>query len=160
MKDVKADKDIRAGKILRALIEGIDPRTGEALSGESVLHQADVLRAMLAAVAALERSAARAQRRALLPDNVGRNWTGDEESKLIAEFKGGESPEVIARKHRRTLRAVEARLERLGLLRAEQRMTRGGYPGVSDAAHSPRARRPRRMRPAILTRKRPPRRAR
>lgn len=159
MKDVKAEKDIRAAQILKALIEGMDPRTGEALSGESVLQQAEVLRALLAAVAALERSAARAQRRSLLPDNVGRSWTGEEENKLIAAFKAGELPPVLARKHRRTLRAVEARLERLGLLSADQRLTRDGFPGVSDAR--PRGLRgPRRMRRAILARKRPQRRAR
>lgn len=159
MKDVKADKDTRAAEILKALIEGTDPRTGEALSGESVLQQAEVLRAMLAAVAALDRSAARAQRRSLLPDNVGRSWTGEEENKLIAAFKAGDSPEALARKHRRTLRAVEARLERLGLLSADQRLTRGGFPGVSEVRPKGVSG-PRRMRRAILARKRPQRRAR
>ena len=160
MKDIKADKEIRAGEIIKALIEGVDPRSGEAISGESVLHQAEVLRALLAAAAALERSAARAQRRSMMPDNVGRPWTGDEESRLVAAFKAGEAPEALARKHRRTLRAVEARLERLGLLTADQRITRGGFPGVSDAPHHAGARGLRRMRRAILTGKRPQRRAR
>ncbi len=158
MKDVKAGKDIQAGQILKALIQGADPRTGEPVPAESVLHQAEVLRALLAAVAALERSAARAQRRAALPDNVGRAWTGEEESRLIAAFKTGEPPEVLARKHRRTLRAVEARLERLGLLTAEQRTTRGGFPGVADAPRPRSARGARRMCRAILARERPRRR--
>ena len=58
--------------ILNALIQGLDPHTGEPLAPDSALHRADVLRALLAAAAALEQSTARAQRRAQLPGNVGR----------------------------------------------------------------------------------------
>jgi hypothetical protein len=91
-----------------------------------------VLRALLAGLSALELTAARAQRRAQLPDNVGQAWTIDEESRLVGEFKSGESVEAIARKHGRTLRAIEARLEKLGLITAEERTTRGGFTGVSE----------------------------
>ncbi len=71
--------------------------------------------------------AARDQRRALLPDNVGRTWTADEETRMAETFKAGESPELIARKHRRTLRAIDARLQRMGLLNEEDRTTHGGF---------------------------------
>ena len=74
--------------------------------------------------------AARAQRRAQLPDNVGQAWTTDEESKLVAAFKSGDSPSAIAHRHGRTLRAIEARLERMGLITPEERTTRGGFSGV------------------------------
>lgn len=154
MQDTQADRDLKAGETLKLLIQGLDPRTGEALLSESVLQRAEVLRALLAAVAALERSAARAQRRSLLPANVGRTWTAEEETRLVAEFKAGEAPEVIARRHRRTLRAIEARLERLGLLRPSQRVTRGGFPGVSDTAHVRAGRRLPGRRRAILARRR------
>jgi hypothetical protein len=160
MHDTQADKDLRAGETLKALIQGLDPRTGEALPAESVLQRAEVLRALLAAVAALEHSAARAQRRALLPANVGRTWSAEEEDTLVAAFKAGETPEAIARRHRRTLRAIEARLERLGLLRADQRVTRGGFSGVSDAAPGRAARRLAGRRRAILAHKKPQRRPR
>ncbi len=158
MKDRNADHEIRAGEILKALIQGLDPRTGTALPAESVLHQAEVLRALLSAVAALERSAARALRRAQLPENVGRAWSADEENSLIAAFNAGQSPQALARTHQRTLRAVEARLVRLGLLSAEQRLTRGGFPGVSDVARPRRARGVRRMSRPPATRKRTQRR--
>ncbi len=104
---------------------------------------------------ALEQTAARAQRRAQLPDNVGQAWTTEEESKLVGEFKSGESADAIARKHGRTLRAIEARLEKLGLITAEERTTRGGFTGVSEAPP-----RPRMARGAILRRKRAQRRSR
>ena len=121
----------RARKVLQSLIQGIDPVSGEELSRETVLQHADVLRALLAGLSALEHTAARAQRRAQLPDNVGQTWTTEEESRLVAAFKSGDSPVVIAREHGRTLRAIEARLEKLGLITAAQRTTRGGFTGAS-----------------------------
>jgi len=125
------DKQTRARQILQSLIQGLDPVTGEELPRETVLQQADVLRALLAGLSALEQTAARALRRSQLPDNVGQAWTTEEESRLITSFKKGASPVAIAHEHGRTLRAIEARLEKLGLITAEQRMTRGGFTGVS-----------------------------
>lgn len=114
-------------KILKALIAGVNPESAEPLPNESVLHRADVIRALLAGFNALDQSAARAQRRAQLPDNVGSAWTTEEEGRLVTAFKNGDSAAVIAREHGRTLRAIEARLEKLGLITAEQRTTRGGF---------------------------------
>jgi len=73
----------RARKILQALVEGVDPTTGVELEAGTVLQRADVLRALLAGVTALEQVSARAQRRAQLPDNVGRPWSADEERGLV-----------------------------------------------------------------------------
>ena len=63
------------------------------------------------------------------PGNVGQTWTTQEEKELVTAFKSGDSPVDIAQKHGRTLRAIEARLEKLGLITAEQRTTRGGFTG-------------------------------
>ena len=121
----------RARQILQSLIQGIDPVTTEELPHETVLQQADVLRALLAGLSALEQTAARSQRRAQLPDNVGRAWTTEEESRLVSAFKNGDSAIAIAHQHGRTLRAIEARLEKLGLITAEERTTRGGFTGTN-----------------------------
>jgi len=145
----------RARKILQSLIQGLDPTTGEELPHETVLQHADVLRALLAGLSALEQTAARAQRRSQLPDNVGQAWTTEEESRLVTAFKKGDSPVAIARQHGRTLRAIEARLEKLGLMTAEERSTRGGFTGVSDEPP-----RPSMGRGGILGRKRHQRRSR
>jgi DNA-binding NarL/FixJ family response regulator len=145
----------RARQILQSLIQGIDPITGEELQHETVLQQAEVLRALLAGLSALEQTAARAQRRAQLPDNVGQAWTTEEESRLVAAFKNGDSPASIARQHGRTLRAIEARLEKLGLITARERTTRGGFTGVSEAQPRPRG-----ARGGILARRRQQRRSR
>ena len=120
-----------ARSVLKTLIEGREPGSGEPLPSDCVIHRIEVLRALLAGLSAIEQTAARAQRRALLPDNVGRAWTTEEESKLVAMFKSGSSPSTLAIQHGRTLRAIEARLEKLGLITAEQRTTRGGFTGAS-----------------------------
>lgn len=113
--------------ILKSLIHGCDPLSGEGLPPECVVHRPDVLRALLAGFDALNLMAARAQRRAQLPDNVGSAWTTEEESRLVSAFKSGESPATIAHKHGRTLRAIEARLQKLSLITEEERTTRGGF---------------------------------
>ena len=119
----------RARKILQSLVQGVDPRTGEELAPGSVLQQAEVLRALLAGVAALDQVGARAHRRAQLPEKVGSPWTADEESSLVTAFQAGDPLPDIASRHGRTLRAIEARLERLGLLSAEQRVTNNSFTG-------------------------------
>ena len=116
-----------ATTILKALIEGREPNSLEPLPTGSIVHRADVLRALLAGVAALERVEVRYKRRAALPDNAGRTWSAEEDSRLVTAFKAGESPQTIAERHSRTLRAIEARLQRMGLLAPEDRVTRGGF---------------------------------
>jgi hypothetical protein len=113
----------RARQILQALIQGVDPFDGTELPSGTVLQQAEVLRALLAGVAALEQDAARASRRAQLPRNIGRSWTAEENSRLVAAFQAGQELTEIAARHGRTLRAIEARLEKLKLITAEQRTT-------------------------------------
>ena len=89
-------KESRARQILQALVQGVDPLTGEELPTGTILQHADVLRALLAGVGALEQMAARAQRRAQLPGNVGRAWTAEEEQVLMTEFQRGETMAAIA----------------------------------------------------------------
>lgn len=121
--------DTQPRTILTTLIQGCDPVSGEPLPRDCIIHRTEVLRALLAGLGALEQTAARAQRRAQLPENVGRSWTTEEEGELVEAFRRGDSPTDLARKHGRTLRAIEARLEKLGLITAEQRTTRGGFTG-------------------------------
>jgi len=60
---------------------------------------------------------------------VGSAWTAEEEQGLVKAFQAGDALADIAEKLGRTVRAVEARLERLGLLTAEQRSTRDSFTG-------------------------------
>jgi len=130
-------KETRARQILQSLVQGIDPLSGEELAPGTVLQHADVLRALLAGVSALEQMAARAQRRSQLPRNVGRAWDTDEDQALTTEFQRGDTTAAIAAAHGRTLRAIEARLERLGLLTPEQRSTQNSFSPAQTGRASP-----------------------
>ena len=123
----------RSKQVLQALVQGIDPDKGTELPADTVLNRVDVVRALLAAIAALEAMTARAQRRAQLPQSVGKTWSEAEEQQLKEEFTADEPVQLIASKHGRTVRAIEARLERLGLLRPDQRTTSSLFLSGSDA---------------------------
>ena len=121
-----------AQQTLQALVQGLDPITGAELPAGTVLRHAEVVRALLAGITALEENAVRTRRRAQFPENVGRPWSEAEEERLTAAFRAGRSLASIAAEHRRTLAAIEARLERLGLLAPEQRVTRNRYISRSE----------------------------
>ena len=114
---------LRARVILDSLVQGIHPKTGGELPEDSVVNEIDVARAMATAVLALDQISARIARRAQLPESVGKTWTEEEERQLKDEFNRNESMPLIATKHGRTIRAIEARLEKLGLLTADRKMT-------------------------------------
>ena len=66
---------------------------------------------------------------------VRKGWTEEDEQQLKEEFGRSESLRLIAEKHRRTIRAIEARLERLGLfLTTEERTTSDRFFGSSVKA--------------------------
>jgi len=121
---------------LKSLVEGIDPVTGYPIPKTLVLHHAVVIRALLCALAVLESDAARRRRRARLPRNTGRPWSAAEDQQVLGAFHSGEPPLRIAADHHRSLASVESRLERLGALRPEQRVTRNRY--VTPPVRAPR----------------------
>jgi DNA-binding NarL/FixJ family response regulator len=115
--------DRRAVEILTSLVNGTDPFTGSDLPSGTVLQNADVIRAMLAGGTALEERTVRANRRAQLPKNIGKEWTPEEHERMVKAFRRGDTPEQIATDHGRTPRAIEARLELHGLITKQQRTT-------------------------------------
>jgi hypothetical protein len=112
---------------LKSLVEGVDPVTGYPIPKSLVLHHAVVMRALLCAVAVLDADEARRRRRARLPRNTGRPWRQADDVQLLAAFKSGQPLLRIAADHHRSLAGVESRLERLGVLAPEQRVTRNRY---------------------------------
>jgi hypothetical protein len=119
----------RARAVLQSLIQGLDPETGGELPKDAVINRIEVNRSMITAVAAMEQVEARILRRAQLPEGVGKAWTDEEVQRLKDEFAGSEAIPLIATKHARTIRAIEARLERLGLLKPGQRTTSNSFTG-------------------------------
>lgn len=106
----------RVREIMQSLIEGVDPETGGPVPSDSVLQSAIVLRALLAGIEALGGAERRAARRARLPENVGRSWDESELASLRREFESGMTLDEIASAHRRTVKAISARLEKMGVL--------------------------------------------
>jgi hypothetical protein len=129
-------REQRARQILQSLIQGVNPFDGEELPDGSILQQADVLRALLAGVSALEEGEARAERRSQMPENMGRPWNAAEQEQLMTAFNEGEPLSEIALRHRRTLRAIEARLEKFGVISADQRSTRDRFTGAPPSERS------------------------
>jgi hypothetical protein len=127
--------DLAAAKAtLKSLVEGVDPVTGYPMPKSMVLHHAVVIRALLCALAVLEADAARMRRRARLPLNTGRTWRQADDEQVIAAYRNGEPLQQIAVDHHRSLASVESRLERLGVLAPEQRVTRDRYVTAGGSA--------------------------
>lgn len=120
----------KARVVLESLVQGLHPESGAELPKEDIVNNIEVNRAMSTAVMALDQMTARLTRRAMLPDKVGKGWTEEEEHQLKDEFNRSEPLPLIAAKHSRTIRAIEARLERLGLLAADQRVTNNSFLGA------------------------------
>ena len=117
----------RSRTILDSLVQGVHPKTGGALPEDSVVNDIDVSRAMVSAVIALDQMSARLARRAQLPASVGKAWTQEEEQRLKKEFSANEPIAHIATQHGRTMRAIESRLEKLGLLTADPKMPASSF---------------------------------
>jgi hypothetical protein len=117
----------KARVVLQSLVHGLNPMTGDELPKGDIVNNIEVNRAMSTAVMALDQMMARLTRRDMLPEKVGKGWTEEEEQELKDEFGRSEPLPLIATKHGRTLRAIEARLERLGLLAADQRVTDNSF---------------------------------
>lgn len=131
---MKAPSFESSQRALEALAHGIDPETGDKLPHDTVLNRVDIVRVFLTAIAALETVRKRAQRRAQLPKSVGKSWSEKEANQLREEHRQGMPIPDIADRHGRTVRAIEGRLEILGLLRAEQRTARNDFPSRANGA--------------------------
>ena len=114
-------------EILKALAEGIDPGTGEQFPAGSTYQQPDTVRALFSAIRLLEnREASVPSRPASMkqpaatfpgksaPQNAGRPWAEEEDTRLGNSYDAGKTIEELAEIHKRSKWAIEARLARLG----------------------------------------------
>lgn len=101
--------------IVDALASGVDPETGEILSGQSIFNQPSIIRALFLASRALDIMEKREKSHKSLPDNAGNSWLDVEDAELLNEFKKGLSLKEIANRHGRTLGAINSRLSHLGV---------------------------------------------
>jgi hypothetical protein len=109
--------EAKALSVVSALANGINPLTGEVLAADSPYQSSTIVRALYVAIRALEQSARRRTRpRTGMPDNAGKLWTEEEDSRLLAGFDEGQSIGDLARMHGRTQAGIQARLEKFGRL--------------------------------------------
>ncbi|MFH0810421.1 MAG: hypothetical protein V2A77_08155 [Pseudomonadota bacterium] len=106
-----------AKSIIEALANGIDPETGEVLSGEGVFNRPKIIRALFLAAKALDDLVKGENRVKALPGNAGKAWSETEDSELLAAFDGGLPIKEIAARHGRTGGAITSRLIRLGRIK-------------------------------------------
>lgn len=128
-------KDLQAKNVLRDLVKGVHPATGADLPSDAIAHDPTVMRALLAGIAALEADVARESRRKSLPPSIGRKWSDEEKQQLIDEFQRGVPHDAIATAHGRTLRAIESRLEVMGLITSAERTTKNRFQSKEPDAH-------------------------
>ena len=120
-------QDAEVRRILVALAQGLDPATGRPFAPESPLAAPAVLEALVSALGAVEQRSATAARHAARPANGGRPWSESEDAELTAGFDAGTAVGDLARRHGRSAAGIEARLEKLGRLAADERRTRNLY---------------------------------
>ena len=106
-----------AKAIVDALASGVDPETGEILSGQSIFNHPPIIRALFLASRALDTMVKKEKRSKSLPENAGNSWLDIEDSELLIEFKKGISVKEIATKHSRTQVAITSRLLHLGAVK-------------------------------------------
>jgi DNA-binding NarL/FixJ family response regulator len=102
--------------VIQSLAQGVHPTSGKDLPKDSIVNEIEVTRALGTAVLAIDQVNARLARRAQLPESFGKPWSHEEERRLSVAFGRGERVPEIAANHGRTIRAIEVRLEKLGLL--------------------------------------------
>lgn len=120
-----------ASVTLRALIDGVDPRTGEALARDGVLNDPDILRALFLGVEALEGVRAGSKRR-IGPANAGNRWSADEDAQLRRLWEAGAAEQDLAARFGRSTLGVRSRLVKFGLL--EPSMIQGLIPNAPPRA--------------------------
>lgn len=104
-----------AHRIVDSLAHGVDPESGEVLSGDSPLCSAPVIRALFLASAALsDAGKARSGKSANRPGKAGTPWTAEEDAELAAAFDGGAPVRELADKHQRSTGGIRSRLIHLG----------------------------------------------
>lgn len=120
--------DESALTIVRALARGIDPSTGETLPAEHLCQQPALIRALVAAVAELERTATlpRSRNNAAFGAKAGTPWDPADDEALAQAFDRGEPTGKLAQDFQRSRGAINSRLVRLGKIEAQPGMRRRG----------------------------------
>jgi len=107
---------------MRALADGANPGTGEALMADAVYQNAPVVRAFHRAVGALEYLQERERSRKTPPANTGKSWSRAEDQQVCEELRRGVDFYQIAKTHNRSIGSIVARLVKLGKMGPNTRL--------------------------------------
>ena len=105
-----------AKELLEMLADGVDPNTGEVLSGNDSCNQPDVIRALHLAVTILEKAEKAEKRERNLPENAGKPWSTEADEELKTRYLSGEKISSLSKYFQRTRGSIESRLAKLGLI--------------------------------------------
>ncbi len=105
-----------ARQLVILLADGVDPRTGEVLPEDHLLHHRDCVRALSIIVSAAGEGASARGPSKSKPTNAGLPWTQSDDERLKQVFSSGKSVSEISRDFERTVGAINSRLERLGII--------------------------------------------
>jgi hypothetical protein len=103
-----------ARRIIEALADGVDPRTGEVLNPGSPIESAEVVRALHVACSAIDQEVRRHERSSKLPANDGRPWSRKDDQTVTDLFDSGRPVVDIAGTFQRTRGSIASRLVILG----------------------------------------------
>lgn len=109
-------KGVEARRVLDALIQGVDPETGDILPSDALVRTSVIRNALLVALEALRDNEPPPHAKAGSPARAGVPWTTEEDDTLRAAFTRGDSVGQLGSDHGRTNGAIKSRLMRLGLL--------------------------------------------
>jgi len=107
----------KAISIIKALSDGIDPYTGEQYPADSPYQSADTVRALIAAIAALEKQQKSTVRQQSLPGSAGKPWNDEEDNRLLEAYDKDTSINEISKVHSRTVGAIKSRLVKHGRIK-------------------------------------------
>jgi hypothetical protein len=99
-------------RIMRALADGVNPETGQALMADAVYQDAPVVQAFHRAVGALEYLQERERSKRTPPGNTGKSWPRAEDQQVCEELRGIDFQQ-IAKTHKRSIGSIIARLVKL-----------------------------------------------
>ena len=102
--------------IIRHLAEGVHPLTGEILSGDTVLNEPMVIRALFALLTDAETGSKRVETKRNMPENFGKPWDEAGRTRVREGYLAGETEAALARELKRTRGAITAELTRQGLI--------------------------------------------
>ena len=107
----------KAISIIKALSDGVDPYTGEQYPEDSPYQSADTVRALIAAIAALEKQQKSTIRQQSLPGSAGKLWDEEEDNRLLEAYDADTPINNISKLHGRTIGAIKSRLVKHGRIK-------------------------------------------